>query len=339
MHLLEIEVKQQWLASFADLGLLRCFELTIPLTTAAVPVSLADALLASTFRRCDTDLFQALRHLQTPALYHYQLLPSALDSCNVTALHAACGHDGCLTAETSGDSSGFSLKHAACAALAPHVQSPKEANSGLECQSLLPTLHVQHQQAEVQRNIAQGRPMLVTGLVPEDYPFNYAEFLFANAEQDLQVSGIPYGDVFGLEAGWGTLAEMHDYIEGLPPHQRHEDTVFREQAEIDHDLVAALCDSVVSAPLYVFDAQAQASPAPTPEVDPTEWRTLGLPIFHEALRNVYRQGGSLSVRLYQQLYVGPRCSGAPWHHHQDAWNHLVQGSKLWWLEVSCCAGR
>jgi hypothetical protein len=184
------------------------------------------------------------------------------------------------------------------------------------------------------RNIAQGRPMLVTGLVPVDYQFNKTAFLTINAEQDMQVSGIPYGDVFGLDAGLGTIAEMQTYIHSLPQPQRPVADVLREHISLNHHLVTVICGHLASTPLYVFDAQAEGSfEYDKDSTGHTTWRNLGLPIFHQALRNVYGHAGFDSVTLYQQLYFGPVCSGAPWHFHQDAWNHLVYGSKLWWLKV------
>lgn len=68
-------------------------------------------------------------------------------------------------------------------------------------------------------------------------------------------------------------------------------------------------------PLYVFDVKF--APIRLSQI-------FQLPAW---LAEVYRPHTTPAF----QFALGPPCSSAPFHYHEDAWNYLAAGAKLWWL--------
>eukprot|EP00730_Choanoeca_flexa_P019205 TRINITY_DN9374_c0_g1_i5.p1 TRINITY_DN9374_c0_g1~~TRINITY_DN9374_c0_g1_i5.p1 ORF type:complete len:510 (+),score=75.23 TRINITY_DN9374_c0_g1_i5:139-1530(+) len=319
----------QMLVESAALGLTDCVRHLV-LDPLVLSHEQADALLRHIFRRCDMVLLKQVVDVRIRPLYHYAMHPQQLLHCPTTTFEDVCkGSD--VRHQQS-----LTVRAVFCQALLD-FQAPSASKEHLQdttgamanCTSLLPTIAATDSTATA-THIQHGRPMLIQGLVSTDHhhTFNWSQFVESHGHEDFQVSGIPYGDVFGEDAGYGTLAEMAEYMsQHFSASILSGETWLALQAKetvTSATIANELCNALTSAPLYIFDAQAAS--------DATEWRTLDLPIFHSALIQLYEDSCQQTPTLYQQLYVGPTCSGAPWHYHQDAWNHLVQGSKLWWLE-------
>lgn len=106
-------------------------------------------------------------------------------------------------------------------------------------------------------------------------------------------------------------------------------------AHIARTLILQLCDPYIN----LEDSRCTTDPkfANGPQCDP-------LYIFDDKFVRRKLEGEfGLPARLSQvyspniepvyQFGLGPPCSGAPSHFHEDAWNYLVAGAKLWWLKL------
>lgn len=119
--------------------------------------------------------------------------------------------------------------------------------------------------------------------------FRFDALLQNYSDQDLWVSDIPYGELYGKAAGHASFAEMLRYI--------------IDGAGYDRE----------SPPLYAFDSEV---------LEAVFAGEYGLPT------GIQTVVGDWPV-LAHQLVLGPTGAGAPWHFHEDAFNALVYGRKLW----------
>ena len=183
------------------------------------------------------------------------------------------------------------------------------------------------------------------------------------AQEDVRVAGIPYADVFGGKGGWATFHEFDIYMNATFSAAAQSGRAWRDSlaaaaaaaaatdtatqggscdAAAPHcsdaaasnavlrQAIQGLCGPYVNmeseacvegkggeecGPLYVFDTEV------------AERRLLpGTVAWPAALNDTY------GVAPVYQFGLGPACAGAPLHYHEDAWNLLLDGAKLWWLQ-------
>lgn len=178
------------------------------------------------------------------------------------------------------------------------------------------------------------------------------------ADEDVQVAGIPYADVFGGKGGLATFREFEIYMNatfstaaqtGVAWHAAlieatamldkdsaacnaggEDCTVAAAPDRIVDKMVNRLCGAYINTesdacavgeggeecgPLYIFDTEI-ASRRLLP--DSVSWPAM--------LNQTYA-----GITPVFQFGLGPACAGAPFHFHEDAWNVLFAGAKLWWL--------
>lgn len=205
---------------------------------------------------------------------------------------------------------------------------------------------------EAEAASSRGAPALYRNAVLQDNASLTPDLIMQiYAADDVRVAGIPYADVFGGEAGWASLHEFATYMNATFAPGEQTGTTWRTLAAeassaATCDAAAASCSLASSAavvvqrlcrayvnlddttceggaggancgPLYVFDtAFAQR-------------RLLDSAVrWPPALAAAYG-----STEPVFQFGLGPVCAGAPFHHHEDAWNVLFAGAKLWWLRA------
>jgi hypothetical protein len=178
------------------------------------------------------------------------------------------------------------------------------------------------------------------------------------ADEDVQVAGIPYADVFGGKGGLASFREFEIYMNATfstaaqtgaawhaalieatamldndgascsagsedcaiaaTPHRiadRMVDQLCRAYVNTDSDACAVGEGGEECGPLYIFDTEI-ASRRLLP--DSVSWPAM--------LNQTY-----MGITPVFQFGLGPACAGAPFHFHEDAWNVLFTGAKLWWL--------
>ena len=214
------------------------------------------------------------------------------------------------------------------------------------CQEVLPRLDMRTApgRAALHHAIERGQAVLLLHAAPGLVGFDANGFLQRyGATADVQASSIPYGEVFGRPGGRASLLELDQYMQAVFPSNLLRGTAWPAAAD-QNGLrpapclpsseglfclanVTHVCQRVVpNGTWYAFDTDA---------LSPGGALAERLPSVEPMLLEVYRRMGFSPARLrvVRQFYFGPPCSGAPWHYHYDAFNVLLRGRKLWWLQA------
>ena len=165
-----------------------------------------------------------------------------------------------------------------------------------------------------------GKPVLLRGAAGRLTldPLALAEVL---GEELLKVSALPYGPAYGLaNAGTGrtTLRAFLASV-GIAPRAA------QQSERMNQDASTSSASSGAGSTQYIFD-------------DEILWRK---PTVLQGLRNGSIGGGRVEAEMstltarcanvLQQLIIGPRSSGAHFHFHRAAMNHLLVGWKRWYI--------
>eukprot|EP00049_Salpingoeca_infusionum_P014155 m.264103 g.264103 ORF g.264103 m.264103 type:complete len:675 (+) comp15609_c2_seq4:193-2217(+) len=157
----------------------------------------------------------------------------------------------------------------------------------------------------------------------------YAASTFSDVS--VQISKIPYGTAFGIATGDLTLAEYLEFMDivhmsdqTVPPSGICKDDftagcVFNMCRWFMHQSGAEM-PTFAHEPLYVFDGYV---------LDNALQGVCQMPpAIMEAFETL---DDDVQLAIANQLYVGPACTGSPSHFHDEAFNYLAHGQKLWFL--------
>lgn len=144
------------------------------------------------------------------------------------------------------------------------------------------------------------RPVLIRGLVsswPALEKWSPSYFVQHYGQLPVWMGSIPYAQQFKLPGKKGPLAQYAQYLSLYNSEQGR----------------AMMRDKPI---MYVFDNEILTSQSGQSLMEDV--------VVPELVRSFARSGS--------QFMWGPEGSGAPMHHHRDAWNGLVFGRKAWWFQ-------